>query len=151
MDQRYQYRNYAGLGFIGPSGVQGGASGSSGPSEYAVAGRWRQKANSGLLEIQVLDPDHPNRVIWVDAIWDAANDAVIPLDNKYRGPGNRYAIANMFVQHFADAAGEDTGGWEDTGGIVPGTSPPPVPSQSGANTGVILLVLGLLGVYVLTQ
>ena len=125
-----------GLGFVDPfARAQGGASEPSPCAGYAVMSQWRQKANSGLLEIRVLDPS-TCRAIWVDAIYDAANDEVIPLDNKYRDTSKRYSIANMFGQRFADST--------DTSGIVPGSEPPPLHNSNSS-----MIVVGIAALLVL--
>lgn len=129
-----------GFGFVDPSfndpfqGVTGGASGSVGT--LAPGTGVRQKPNSGLYQIQVLDPNNRNRVIWVDAIYDPTRDRLIPIETKYRDPSDNAAMYKMFANQFVDST--------DTGGIVPGTAPPPLPFQVNLGSGLVIGVAALL-------
>lgn len=104
-----------------------------------MVGGVRPKPNSGLYQIQVLDPYNPNRVIWVDAIWDPTRDRLIAIDHQYRDPSDNAAFWKLLTNQFAPGeAVEDA--------YLTGFAPPAAP---GGSSSLVIAVVALIGLYVL--
>lgn len=117
---------------------------------------WRRTA-SGVTELLIQDPDNRSRSIWVPALWNPAIDLLVPIDPKYRAPGETYP-AQRWGHSFADS----NGGMDFDVGLLPATATAgnsgstfPMPSlarpESSDNSGVLLLVAAAFAIYLISS
>jgi hypothetical protein len=125
----------------------------------------RRNPQTGSTQIQRPDPDPPGYRIWVDAIWNPATDWMVPIDPRYRYPGETFPVDWSGGRlRFADDGGIDFSGPLNLG--LPGAAAPLpgnemqvsfLPGQSvgqssgGSGSTVLLVAGGLLILYFLSR
>lgn len=139
--------------FQGPSGVKG-------PYYGSGVQATRRNPQTGYTQIQVPDPDHPGQMVWVDALWNPAIDLMVPIDPRYRRPGETYPVDVPWRFNFDGSNnGINFGGPlnlplpAEDGSLPSQISLPQMPARpSSDNSGVWLGVAALLAVtYLMTR
>lgn len=121
--------------------------------------QWRRTA-SGVTELLIQDPDNPRRSIWVPALWNPTIDLLVPIDPKYRAPGETYP-ARRWASSFADSnGGLDFSGPldlplpDDGSGTLQSSIQLPSltrPGSSGNQTTVLLVVGAVFVIYLMSR